>query len=168
MDNIERKKSFYFIIAIIGLLLMMMEIGIYQKTIIPFKIPFLVIMMVAIISFFIVQRDYRQTYQVKNIFFPFAQSFISFGFIACYLFMSANYYLANSDSVTIVTPILRKNTIGTGSHRQPTIEIEYDGIEKQLVFYVQQQKQVDTSQQVLLTVKKGFFGFEIFSEIQLK
>ena len=48
--------------------------------------------LVAVIGFFIIQRDYRRTYQNKNLFFPFAQSFISFGFIACYLFMAINYF----------------------------------------------------------------------------
>ena len=51
---------------------------------------------------------------------------------------------------------------------QPTAKIDYDGIEKQLVFYSTQQENVDTSQEVILTVKKGLFGFDIFSDIQLK
>jgi hypothetical protein len=95
MDKNERHKSFYFIAAIVGLALLMLELRIYQKTVIPLKIPFLVTLIVSVITFFIIQRDYRQTYQNRNFFFPIAQSLISFGFIACYLFMAANYYFAD-------------------------------------------------------------------------
>jgi hypothetical protein len=39
---------------------------------------------------------------------------------------------------------------------QPAIEINYDGFDKQLVFYNEQQRQLDTSSQVELTVKRDF------------
>lgn len=124
--------------------------------------------LVSIITFFIIQNDYRKTYENKNLFFPFAQSFIAFGFIACYLFMALNYYFADSDTVVKAFPILRKHTIGAGRKSQPAVEIDYDGFGKQLVFYTGQKRQVDTSSLVLLTVKKGFFGFDIFTDIHLK
>lgn len=168
MDKNERHKSFYFVVAVVGLVLLMLEIGIYQKTIISFKIPFVVTLIVALVTFFIIQRDYKRTYQNKSFFFPFAQSVVSFGFIACYLFMAANYYFANNEIATKAFPILTKHAIGTGNSRQPTAEIEYDGTEKQLVFYNGQQQQLDTSKEVVLTIKKGLFGFDIFSDITLK
>jgi hypothetical protein len=168
MDKNQRHKSFYITIAIIGLILLMLQIGIYQKTIISLKIPFALTLVVAVIGFLIIQRDYRRTYQNKNLFFPFAQSFISFGFIACYLFMASNYFFADNSVEIKAFPILTKYTIGTGSHEQPAIEIDYGGTKKQLVFFNWQQKQLDTSHQVLLTVRKGLLGFAIFSDIQLK
>jgi len=168
MEKNQKHKSFYVTIAIVGILLLMLETGIYQKTMIPFKIPFILTLSVSVIGFFIIQRNYRQSYQSKNLFFPFAQSFISFGFIGCYFFMAANYFFADNATETRTFSILTKHTIGTGSNEQPAIEIDYDGIEKQLVFFNWQQKQLETSHQVLLTVKKGLFGFDIFSDIQLK
>lgn len=145
----------------------MLEIGIYRKTIIPFKIPLLVALIGSTVGFLIIQRDYRRAYQKNNLLFPIIQSFISFGFIACYLFMTLNYYLADNATQTKSVTILARHTIGTGNG-QPAIEIEYEGIKKQLVFYNGQQKQLDTSKQVILTVKKGLFGFIIFSDIQLR
>jgi len=46
----------------------MLETGIYQKTIIPFKIPFLGTLTISVITYFIIQRDYSGTYQYKNFF----------------------------------------------------------------------------------------------------
>ena len=82
--------------------------------------------------------------------------------------MAVNYYFAHKNVEIQAIPILKKHIIGAGSKRQPAIEIDYDGIEKQLVFYNGQQQQLDTSNQIIWKVKKGFFGFDIFSEIQLK
>ena len=167
MDNNKKYKSFYFITAIVGMVLFVSQIGIYRKTIIPFKIPFTLTFIFAVLTFFIIHKKYRQTYQNKNIFFPFAQSYVSFGFIACYIFIALNFYLADNNFEVKSFPILRKHTIGA-KHPQPAIEIDYEGLEKQLVFYTVQQKQVDSSTQISLTVKKGFFGYDIFSNIELK
>lgn len=95
------------------------------------------------------------------------QSIFSFGFMTCYGFMALNYYMADMNTEIKNCKILHKHTIGT-KQPQPAIEIDYDGIEKQLVFNVGQQTQIDSSNYVSLTVKKGFFGYDIFSEITLK
>ena len=167
MTKDGRHKSFYFITAIIGIALMILEISFYRKTIIPLKALFLVTIIPSIIVFFIIKSDYKRTYQVKNIFFPFLQSVASFGFITCYCFIALNYYLADTNIQVKSCEILNKHSIGT-RHSEPAVEINYDGTEKQLVFNVGQQNLIDSSRYVLLTVKKGFFGYDIFSDVALK
>jgi hypothetical protein len=91
----------------------------------------------------------------------------SFGFMACYIFMASNFYFADNDIVLKSCSISYKHTIGT-KIQEPAIEIDYEGIKKQLVFSAPQQNEVDTSQYVLLTVRKGLWGYDVFYDIKLK
>ena len=166
-NNNKGFKIFYFTTLFVGLILMVFEEGIYRKTIISAKEVLVLIFFFSIIFFFVINKNYKITYQIKNSFYPFVQAIVSFGFIACYIFMALNFYLADSKIGIKSFPILSKHNIGS-KYPQPAIIINYEGIEKQLVFYIQQQKQVDSSNNVLLTVKKGFFGYDIFSNIILK
>lgn len=145
----------------------MLEISFYQRTIIPLKTLCLVTIFPALIAFFIIKKHYNRTYQLKGFFFPLMQSLLSFGFIACYSFMALNYYLADTNFEVKSCKILNKHTIGT-KQQQPAIEVDYNGTEKQLVFYVGQQAQIDSSNYVMLTIRKGFLGYDIFSDITLK
>jgi len=145
----------------------MLEISFYRRTIVPLRTLFLTIFFPALISFVIIRKDYNRTYQTKGFFFPLMQSILSFGFMTCYGFMALNYYMADTDTEIKPCKILHKYTIGT-KQPQPAIEIDYDGIEKQLVFKVGQQTQIDSSNYVVLTVKEGFFGYDIFSEMALR
>jgi hypothetical protein len=168
MDKNKRRKTFYLTTLIAGFLLIMLEVGIYRKTMIPLRPIIVVISLTSIFTFLLIKNDYRDIYQKKSFFFPFFQSAVSFGFIACYIFVASNFYFtSSSDPLLRSFPILTKHTIGTRSP-QPAIEINYEGIEKQLVFYTEEQNAVDTAKYVLLTIKKGLFGYDIFSDVQLK
>src|ERR1700709_763363 len=135
-STIKAYKTFYFITFFVGLILMIFEVRLYQKTIIPAKDVLILIFFVSIIFFFIIKKKYKNTYQTKNSFYAFAQATASFGFIACYIFMALNFYLADSKIEVKSFSILSKHTIGS-KYPQPAIEINYEGIEKQLVFYIQ-------------------------------
>jgi len=167
MEKTLKHKSFYFVSAIIGLILIFFEVTLFRRTIISFKIPIIIILFSAFISFFFIRQRYNKTYQKNSFFFPFMQGLLSFGFASCYCFMALNYYFADNNTEQKSCKILNKHTIGT-RNPQPAIEIDYDGIEKQLVFYAGQQTQIDTSTYVLLTKRKGLFGYDVFNDIQLK
>jgi hypothetical protein len=81
--------------------------------------------------------------------------------------MSINFYFAGNNKETNQFPILSKHTLGT-RHIQPVIEIEYKGQEKQLVFYSEEQNEIDKSKYVLLTIKRGFLGYDIIEGVKLK
>lgn len=63
------------------------------------------------ITFFIIRKGYNRIYPNKKLIYPIGQSLISFGFIACYLFMALNYFLADRDIVVKSFPINRTKRI---------------------------------------------------------
>ena len=168
MNKTERKQSFYFLSGVAGLVLLVLEIGIYQHTIIPFKIPFLVTLVFTVVTFFLIQKDYRQTYQVRSLFFPFAQSFVSIGFISCYLFMAINYFFPDKSTTRNKSVTIINKHILSGRGNTPAMEVDYDGTEKQLVFSNKERSDWSKATEVELIVKDGFFGFAIIERITLK
>ncbi|HSC54265.1 MAG TPA: hypothetical protein VLC98_11605 [Phnomibacter sp.] len=167
MTREQKHKNFYTTSVIIGLLLLMLEIGLYQKTIIPIWVILTVILISSTITFFILRKDYQETYLNKKIIYPIAQSVGSFGFITCYLFMAINFQFANKETTVKTVSIISKNTIGTKNPR-PAINIDYDGTVKQIVFSSIDKSEVAAATAVILTVKKGFFGYDVLYGIQLK
>ncbi|MDH7463744.1 hypothetical protein QEG73_20755 [Chitinophagaceae bacterium 26-R-25] len=167
MDKRKTHKIFYTATLVIGFLLLALEINIYQKTIIPISNIIVVICLISVITYVFIKNDYRNTYHYKNLLFPLIQSIFSFGFIACYIFVASNFYFAHSDIRLKSCLISSKHTIGT-KNPNPAIEIDYEGITKQLVFSTKQKEEVDTSQAVLLTIRKGFWGYDVFYDIELK
>lgn len=125
-----------------------------------------VLFSVSFVSFLCIKNDYRNTYQRKSLFSPITQSVVSFGFIACYIFISSNFYFAHNEIFLKSCLITYKHTIGS-KNPQPAIEIEYEGVEKQLVFYTGQQDEVNKSRYVLLTAREGLWGYDVFYDIKL-
>ncbi len=54
-----------------------------------------------------------------------------------------------------------------GNCSQPYVYIDFYGLEKQLVFYCQEQEKVDNSSKVILAYSTGFFGFEVIHNKEL-
>lgn len=162
----KNRKSFYFGTAILGIGLLLFEIYLYRRTFIPFSVPLTITLVFTIVTFLIIKTDYKRVYKNSALFYSFVQSLISFGFIGCFGFMALNYYLEKSDFEIISFPIVSKHTLGT-KNPQPAIEINYNGVSKQFVFYTTQRKDVNASDSVLLTVQKGLFGYDIFKTIEL-
>lgn len=160
------RKAFYLVTAILGIGLLMVEIDLYRRTLIPFSVPLSITLIFTLITFFIIKDDYKKTYEKSALFYPLLQSLISFGFIACFCFMALNFYLAENDSETFLLSIKSKHTIGT-KNRRPVIEVDYNGFSKQFYFYTRQQQKIDASDSVLVTVQKGLFGYDIFKSINL-
>ena len=163
---VKGREAFYFGTAILGIGLLFFEITLYRRTLIPFTVPVTVTLVFTAITFFIIKTDYNKTYNKVALFYSFGQSLISFGFIACFCFMALNYYFAEKEFETMSFAIKGKHTIGT-KNPQPAIEIDYNGVSKQFIFYTGQQKEVNASDSVLLTVQKGLFGYDIFKNITL-
>lgn len=161
------REAFYFGTAILGIWLFVLEINLYRKTIIPFTVPFAVTLLFTTVTFFLIRHDYQRTYPRAALFYSFVQSLLSFGFIGCFCFMTLNYYFAKKDVEILSFAIKGKHRIGT-KNPQPAIEIDYKGVDKQLVFYTGQQEEVNASDSVLLTVQKGLFGYDIFKDIKLR
>lgn len=167
--NLKTRKSVYAIF--IGLALMVWEIMLYRKTLIPLYVPVLVITVTGSLTYFLIKNHYKRTYQLDGEFMPVIQSFLSVGFISCFLFMAANYYLADDENVTKKEFRIVEKSEMSGSRRgfrsrrqQPLIKIHYKGREHNLVFGSGFRKQAKDSDRVELTLKPGLFGFEVIEK----
>ncbi|MBI3220091.1 MAG: hypothetical protein HYZ44_11305 [Bacteroidetes bacterium] len=169
-EKYAKWKKYYFITLITGLILIILEINLYRKTIIPLWIPLTVIFTIGVISFFINRTHYNLTNNTKGWFFPLLQNIISWGFISCYLFIAMNYYFAEEKQHQSIFEIKSKSSMpGSRGHRnarKPLVTIDYFGFEKELVFTNKDTKKVDKATQVKLVTKKGLLGFVILEHFE--
>tara|TARA_R110002049_G_scaffold240679_1_gene414540 strand:- start:638 stop:1165 length:528 start_codon:yes stop_codon:yes gene_type:complete len=174
--TIKQKELFYKIIFFIGLVAMIWEIRIYRQTIIDIKILLGIVFIVGILTMFFSLNDFQKlfNYKRKSVLYlwTFIQSAVSWGFIACSIFMFANYYLASDESNKQTYGILERSSMpGRKYHRnerKPTFKISYNGKIKELVFSHEYYDKMESYQNVELTVKKGFFGYDLLLEQKLK
>jgi hypothetical protein len=162
---LNKWKVLYFATALTGIMLLVLEISIYRVTIIEATIPISIIFSVGVLTFFINKKHYAMTYNIHGVFFPLMQNIVSWGFIACYLFMATNYYLADNDLHDLQFEIKSKSSISgprTRRHeRKPLVTIDYFGFKKELVFKYKDTEKVEKAQKIDLRIKKGLLGFDI-------
>ncbi|ALJ00742.1 hypothetical protein [Rufibacter tibetensis] len=164
-------KWFFGVTIFTGMILMVLQIDIYRSTIIDSTIPLSIILGVGVLTYLLLQRKYKEVYNVRGFFYPLMQSLLSFGFIACYIFMAGNFYLAGRDSKQFTFPIKEKSSMpGTSnkSKRMPLVRFDYFGEEKELVFGYSSTAKVEESDFVTLTIKKGAFGFMVLESYNVK
>jgi energy-coupling factor transporter transmembrane protein EcfT len=151
---------FYTLTGLLGLILIYFEILIFRKTIINVWIPLSIIFLFGLFTFLFTKGHYKKTYHLSGNFLPLLHSIVSLGLIACYIFMAANYYLSGERSVS-KAKILKTGHLAKGRRgcANPYCEIKINGLEKQLIFPCG--FDIDNSNTVILTVEKGFFGFDV-------
>ena len=157
-------EIFYFVMGLLGLVLIFLEIDIYRVTIIKLSIPIFIICFVGLITFFITGKNYNKTYSKKGFLFPLAQNIISWGFVASYVFMATNYYLADNNVKRYTFQIKRKSSLSASrrtSTRDPLVAFNYFGSDKELVFRYTYTNKVAQADSVVIGIKKGLLGFEI-------
>lgn len=156
---------FYYLTFLTGITLLVLEIFIYRVTIIRTIVPISIILVVGVAAFFINRNHYKTTYDVQGIFFPLMQNIVSWGFIACYLFMATNYYLADDELKDLKFEIKSKSSMPGSKRRRderkPLATIDYFGFKKQLVFNYEDTERVENADKINLTVRKGLLGFDI-------
>ena len=164
-------KTFYIVTFFVGILLLLAEISLYHDTIITNVIPIVIILVAGFVGFMLNKEHYKQTYNVKGFFFPLMQNILSWGFIACYLFMASNYYLSFSQPKSYKFKIIEKNSMpggkGDRDHRSPLVTFNYFGSEKELVFTYYETDRVNKADSVAVTTKKGLLGFDILTNYTL-
>jgi hypothetical protein len=164
-------KTYYTVTMFAGMLLLLAEISLYRDTIISYIIPIVIIVVVGFVAFMLNKEHYTQTYAVTGFFFPLMQNIISWGFIACYLFMASNYYLSFSQPKSYKFKIIEKNSTpggkGDRNHRAPLVTFNYFGSEKELVFTYYETDRVNKADSVAVTTKKGLLGFDILTNYTL-
>jgi hypothetical protein len=158
-------KVFYTFTFFMGVALLIMELGIYRATIVKMIIPVSIVLAVGVITLLLNRGHYSRVYQTHWLFFPLGQHVMSWGLTACYLFMAANYYLANKERHVLEFEIESKESVpgsrGRRLEEKRVVMINYSGISKELIFKREDTRRVKDAHVVTLTVRKGFLGFDV-------
>jgi hypothetical protein len=164
-EKYSKWKKYYFLSFMIGLVLAIYEISLFRRTVIQLWIPLIITLTIGTIAFVINRKHFNLTNNSKGWFFPLFQNIVSWGFISVYLFSATNYYLADNEVKNLEFDIKSKSSMigskGNRDARKPLVTIDYFGFKKELVFTYEDTKKVESASKVSLTVRKGFFGFDI-------
>ena len=170
----KQRKIFYSTIFFVGLISIIWEIKIFRKTVIDLTIPLGIILIVGILAFLLDFKNFKKTYDYSKFglyLYSIMHYIIGFGFIACSVFILANYHLAKKKAIVETYKILDRSTMPGDRYNpteyQPLIKINYKGQIKELVFSHEFYEKMDFYQTVELKVRKGYFGFDILENKKL-
>ena len=171
----NRRNIFYQIVFIIGFISMTFGILIYRKTIIPVSFLILIVVYVGAIIAIFDFKKFKNTYKVtwlKLYFFVLMQHMVSWGFIACTLFLYSNYYLSEGKIIEEKHVIIERSSLpgskGRRSERKPLFRIKYEGEIKELVFSHQFYQELENYKYVNISIQKGFFNWDIIVDKRLE
>jgi hypothetical protein len=164
---------------ILGLILLVGEILIYRKTIIGLKIPLLIFL---VPGFILTPIFYKKLNEIDNgidnyhciikCFLHYVLHSCMTGGILVFLFMATNFYFADKNITTRRFEIIRIDSLpgskGHRSERKPYVVINYDGMEKELIFTYSETEQVKIAKFVTLEVKKGLLGFDVLENYEVE
>jgi hypothetical protein len=157
-------KAFYGVTLFLGLISAILEVSLYRQTIISVSIPLSIIVLIGITAFIFNRKHYSKTYSTSGFFFPLFQNIVSWGFLASYLFIALNFYLAPEKTTDHKFKIQAKDSMpasGRSAKRVPLVDIDYFGFKKELVFGYKDTEEINKSDSVLVTSKKGALGFDV-------
>lgn len=171
VKNEKLWKIFYNSMFFLGMILMLLEISIYRKTIVNIYTPISIVLTVGLFAFILNKKHYKRVFSLTRNFIPLIQSLGSWGFITCSIFMAANYYLAEKTVTKYEIAIKEKSSMpgskGRRGERQPLVRIKYFDIEKELVFRYSETEKVNNADSVAVTIKKGLLGFDILQDYKV-
>ena len=150
----------------LGLILLIWEVFIYRRTIIALEIPLLIWLTPGI---FLTPLLYDKMNNIDGMRAHWILHYVAHtcmtGAFLLFGFMASNYYFADNQTVDKQFEIIRKGSLpgpkGHRDEREPYVEIDYNGFEKQIVFKYSDTEKIDSARYVNLTVKKGLFGYDI-------
>lgn len=172
----KHRKILYPTILFLGLILIIWEINIYRNTIINIYLLLGIIFITGVIAFILDFNNYVKTYpkysRLGQIFYSLMHYIVGYGFIFCSFFMLVNYYFSDDSFEKRVYEIIESSSMSGGryhrSERQPLFRINYEGRVKELVFSHEYYEKRNFYSEVEFKVKKGYFGFEIIIDKELK
>ncbi|MCT4602166.1 MAG: hypothetical protein N4A59_04545 [Marinifilum sp.] len=159
-------------LGFLGLVLLFLEILIYRKTIIELKIPLMIWLTPGIILTPIFYNKLNDIDGMKAhwILHYILHSCMTGAFVL-FSFMSINYFFASSSIETKKFKVLETGSLsggkGSRNKRKPYVVINYEGMEKDLIFPHSEMENVMNSKAVMLDVRKGLFGFDVLDEYQV-
>jgi hypothetical protein len=170
----KQRKIFYPTIFFVGLISIIWEIKVFRKTVIDLTIPLGIILIVGMIGFLFDFKYFKKTYDYSKFglyLYSTMHYIIGFGFIACSIFILANYHLSEKKAIVETYKIVDRSSMPgdryTPTERKPLIRINYKGQIKELVFSHEYYEKMDLYQTVELRVRKGYLGFDIIENKKL-
>jgi hypothetical protein len=167
LHNKTSDKILYFLL-LTCLALAIWGVTIFRLTIIDVKSLFIITAIGTSFAFIALKKIFKNNYKNLWIFF---QSIIVGGGISYFSTLFLNQYFANKDSITDEFKIIKTGNLARGRRSdcsRPYAIIDFYGTKKQLVFYCNYEKVIMNFSKVLLTYKKGLFGFDIIEKKELK
>jgi hypothetical protein len=155
-----------------GLTLQIFAIDLFRLTFISTTISAGTYLLSGITGFFLIQQKIRGTFKNKliDLIVSLTYCIVSIGGILIFLFLSANYYFANTATTKQRFPIVKTGTIGKGLFSkctQPFAEIEKGGLSKEIIFKCNLFKDITSYKSIDLLTSKGALGFDIIRNKQL-
>jgi hypothetical protein len=172
-QDLKRKLKFNTGVTILTLLffasigLTIWAIGIYRLTIIDIKYLFAAAAFGTLIAFAIILFRLKSTYSMRWTFvisIAIGGGFFYFGLL--YL----NQAFADKETLINDFQIVETGNLGRGrksSCFQPYAIIDFNGTQKQLVFYCEYEKTIKNYSKVTVTFSKGLFGFDVIKSKNL-
>lgn len=171
----KKRNIFYQIVFFVGLILIIWEISIFRKTVVPISLLLLVVIGIGSLTTFLDFKNYKGTYDLKGwklYFFAFMQNTLSWGFIACSLLILSNYHFSTDEIIERNYEIVERSSMpgskGNRSKRKPLVLINYEGEMKEFVFSHRHYKELNDYKYVNISIKKGFVFWDIIISQELK
>lgn len=157
------------------MILIVWEIFIYRKTIIPLSLLLFIILGIGILSTIFDFNNYKNTYSLekwKLYLFAFIQNTASWGFIACSILILSNYYFSRGEITERKYEIVERFSLtgskGSRNERKPLVTIDYKGKMKELVFSPKYFEELNDYNFVTISTKEGFIYWDIIVNQKLE
>lgn len=134
---------------------------IYRGTIIETKYLIAVVAFGTLIAFPIILFSIKAVYST---FLSFILSFLIGGGLSYFGLLFVNQVFADNEYLTEDFEILKTGNLARGkggSCSQPYAVIDFNGLEKELIFYCEFEKTIQNYSKISLTFSRGLFGFAV-------
>lgn len=153
----RRTGAFIFIAFFVGLVSLVTEVSLFERTFIPLSVSMEIWTAFALISFAIHIRflwKFKKSFGavLVAIFYGYASAGLPL-----YIFMATNYYCADSKTTQQTFAVVSAE-LEYPKH-PPTVAITYKGLNKEI--YYDWGTPVDKYKNVILPIRKGLWGFDI-------
>lgn len=165
-------QNVYIFLLVTGIILLVFSYLIFRRTFIHLWIPVAILLFTGLIAFLIIRKHYNRIYGIRGFFYALSNSVIAYGGIVCFLFLGVNYFFTDADIQSQILPVKRKYSPVDGQGKlkrleKPAVMINYEGINKELVFEFSQLREVTAADYVVVDLKRGLLGFDILCSFGL-
>ena len=167
-ESNNQNYTFQGIVTFVSLILILWNIFLFRKTIIPIWIPLLIFI---ISGFLVLQFGRNKIKYLKNATHSYwkllVYSIVVYGGMTMFCFMALNYFMPRSEKQPFYLRIIRTGELTNNRGCDPTYAVvDYFGFEKELVFPCNTDFKGKKS--VLVNIKIGLFGFPIVDQKSIK